>query len=88
MEPILTSAVSERTPAHMRGSLFGVMATVSSIGAMISPIMGSLISVKFGLKAILIVIPTFTAVQIVCISLAKRNVPKLHIEEDCCIEER
>ena len=88
IEPILTSAVSERTPSHMRGSLFGVVGTVSSIGAMISPIMGSFISVEFGLRAILIVIPIFTAVQIICISLAKRNVPKLHADKEYCIEER
>lgn len=87
IEPILTSAVSERTPAHMRGSLFGVMGTVSSVGAMISPIMGSFISVEFSLKAILIVIPIFTAVQIICISLAKRKTPKLQKDKEYCIEE-
>ncbi|HZK02579.1 MAG TPA: MFS transporter [Anaerovoracaceae bacterium] len=76
IEPTLTSAVSERTPVHMRGSLFGVLGTVSSVGAMISPIMGSFVSVKFGLKSILLIIPIFTSIQVICIGIAKRKVPK------------
>lgn len=75
VEPILTSAASERTPAHMRGILFGIMGTVSSIGAMVSPIMGSYISVEFGIKAILITIPVFTAVQAICIFIARKRIP-------------
>ncbi len=73
VDPILTSAAAERTPAHIRGILFGLIGTVSSVGAMISPVMGSYISVKFGLKAILIIIPLFTMVQVACVLIARRK---------------
>jgi DHA1 family multidrug resistance protein-like MFS transporter len=75
VEPILTSAASERTPAHVRGILFGIMGTVSSVGAMVSPIMGSYISVEFGIRAILVIIPLFTAIQAICILYARKKIP-------------
>lgn len=74
IEPILTSAASERTPAHMRGVLFGIMGTVSSVGAMLSPIMGSYISVEFEIKAILVIIPFVTLIQAACIYIARKKV--------------
>jgi DHA1 family multidrug resistance protein-like MFS transporter len=70
-EPILTSAASEQTPASMRGALFGVWGTVGSIGAMISPLIGSTVSVGYGLKAILLVIPIFTGLQLLFLFRAK-----------------
>lgn len=77
VEPILSSAASERTPAHMRGVLFGIMGTISSVGAMISPIMGSYVSVKFSVRAILVLIPIFTVIQSVCIYVAKKKAPPI-----------
>ncbi len=75
VEPMLTSAASERTPAYMRGVLFGIIGTVSSIGAMISPILGSYISVELGIKAILATIPLFALAQAVCIFWARKRIP-------------
>ena len=76
IEPILTSAASEHTPAHMRGVLFGIIGTVSSVGAMVSPIMGSFISVEFGIKTILVVIPFVTMIQAACIYIAGKKTAK------------
>lgn len=73
VEPILSSAVSEHTPAHRRGALFGVMGTVSSVASMISPMMGSYISVTYSLRAILLIMPTFTFVQAMCIMYAQKK---------------
>ncbi len=73
VEPILSSAVSEHTPAHKRGVLFGVMGTVISVASMISPLMGSYVSIKYGVKFILIIMPTFTAIQALCIMYADRK---------------
>jgi MFS transporter, DHA1 family, multidrug resistance protein len=67
-DPILTSAASERTPAAMRGTLFGMIGTVSSLGAMVSPMIGSYLSAEFSLRAVLIVIPVFTLVQCACMA--------------------
>lgn len=72
-EPILTSAASERTPASMRGALFGVLGTVGSIGAMVSPLLGSAVSVTFSLQAILAVVPFITAIQLAFLFRAGRG---------------
>lgn len=80
-EPILTSAVSERIPAGMRGALFGMVGTVGCIGAMIAPMMGSYISVEFGIRAILTVIPVFTLVQIACLYISQRTSQRLSAEK-------
>ncbi|MDD2215215.1 MAG: MFS transporter [Eubacteriales bacterium] len=71
-EPILTSAASERTPPAMRGVLFGLLCTVSSLGAMVAPMIGSSISVGFGLRAILITIPLFTISQLICLNKSRK----------------
>ena len=71
-EPILTSAASERTPPAMRGVLFGLLCTVSSLGAMVAPMIGSSISVGFGLRAILITIPLFTVSQLICLNKSRK----------------
>jgi len=72
-EPILTSAASERTPAAVRGTLFGMLATVSSLGAMVAPLIGSYISAEYGLRMILCVMPVFTVVQWICMATAPRD---------------
>lgn len=72
-EPILTSAASERIPASMRGALFGMLGTVGSLGGMAAPMIGSYISVEFGLRTILLVIPLFTFVQIICLYKSKQS---------------
>ena len=82
VEPILSSAASEHTPAHMRGVLFGIMGTVSSVGAMVSPVMGSYVSVNFGLKAILVIIPIFTVIQVICTYIAMKKTSSLSIDEE------
>ena len=73
VDPILTSAASERTPAAARGALFGMIGTVSSLGAMVSPMIGSYLSAEFSLRAVLIVIPVFTLVQCVCMGFMPRG---------------
>ena len=73
IEPILTSAVSEETSPAMRGVLFGIMGTINSAAMMVSPMMGAAVSVRFSTHAILIIIPAFTAVQIIMLWINKRK---------------
>lgn len=64
IEPILTSAASETIGPQERGRLFGMLGTITSVATMISPMLGSFISIRFGLGAILITIPVFMTIQI------------------------
>ena len=73
VDPILTSAASEHTPPAIRGALFGMIGTVSSLGAMVSPMIGSYLTAEFSLRAVLIVIPVFTLVQCICMGFMPRG---------------
>ena len=73
VEPILTSAVSEETDPSMRGALFGIMGTVNSAAMMVSPMIGAAVSVRFSIHAILILVPIFTAVQVVILLVNRRK---------------
>lgn len=53
VEPLLTSTTSELTPPEKRGTLFGVQGLVGSLGMMVSPAIGTSISIAFGIKNIL-----------------------------------
>lgn len=55
IEPIMTSLSSERVDPSRRGSLFGIQAMLGSTGFMLSPLVGSFVSIKFGYKEILTV---------------------------------
>lgn len=59
IEPVLTSAASEIVDDSSRGVLFGLLNTCSSLGMMMSPLLGSAVSVAFGVRQIIFVVPVF-----------------------------
>ncbi len=50
VQPLLQSALSERTPAARRGLLFGVLTTVGNVGWFIAPMLGSFISIRLSIE--------------------------------------
>lgn len=77
IEPVLTSAASEIVDAGSRGVLFGLLSTCSSLGMMFSPMLGSVVSVVFGVRQIIFVIPMFIFLELIAtlvmISYAKKK---------------
>lgn len=67
IEPIVMSVSSSRLPSNQRGQLFGIQTFVSSFAWAASPLLGSLISVYFSVKAILLVIPLILLAQLLII---------------------
>ena len=67
IEPILTSSASEHTSTKDRGRLFGFLGAVGNCAFMIAPIIGSYISIKFSVDAILFLIPLLVAMQIIIV---------------------
>ncbi|MBQ9973255.1 MAG: MFS transporter [Firmicutes bacterium] len=65
IEPVLTSAASEIVDAGSRGVLFGLLSTCSSLGMMFSPMLGSVVSVVFGVRQIIFVIPMFIFLELI-----------------------
>ena len=57
IEPVITSSTAEKTPADQRGFLFGIQGFVGSLGWIMSPVIGTWISVSCEIKAIMFVIP-------------------------------
>lgn len=75
-EPILTSLAAENVSTSMGSALFGIWGTVTSLAAMVAPMVGAGISVAFGLKSVLIVLPIVTAAQILCLYLPNKKTIK------------
>lgn len=50
IEPLLTAATAELTPADKRGTLFGVQGLVGSLGWMVSPAIGTYVSIRYSLR--------------------------------------
>lgn len=76
IEPILTSCVSEKVDPSHRGTLFGIIGMMSSIALMISPMLGTGISVKFSFEAILYAIPVLTLVQLTVLFAGRKLATK------------
>lgn len=74
VEPIVLSITVQNTPAERRGALFGFQGFVGSLGWVISPLIGSFISLKFSIKAILFLLPVTTLVAMVIIFLFRKQI--------------
>ena len=64
VDPIMTSLTAQNTPPERRGVLFGIQGFVSSIGFMVSPMLGTYISLKADNHAILWVMPVLLLVNL------------------------
>ena len=51
-EPMVQSELAFRTPQRTRGLSFGVQTTVGNVGWAIAPLIGSFVSIRFGLAAV------------------------------------
>ena len=71
IEPLLTSSTAEMTPPEKRGTLFGIQGLVGSIGWMTSPMIGTFISIQFGIHEIFWVIAAILAINIAVTNLVK-----------------
>lgn len=59
VEPLLQADLSARTPPERRGLLFGVQTLVGSIGWFIAPLIGSVISIQFGVRFVFLTLSLF-----------------------------
>lgn len=65
VDPIMTSLTAQNTPPERRGALFGFQGFVSSIGFMISPMIGTFISIRLDNHAILWMMPALLVVNLI-----------------------
>lgn len=73
VEPIITSVTAEKTAPENRGVLFGYQGTIGSLGWLVSPAMGTFISVNYSTKAILLVLPITCAIILLLTYRLKYN---------------
>lgn len=72
VEPVITSSTAERTPQHQRGLLFGIQGLVGSLGWIMSPVIGTWISLTFQIKAILFAIPVALTISMIIAGVSLR----------------
>jgi DHA1 family multidrug resistance protein-like MFS transporter len=73
IEPLIMSMTALSVPENKRGALFGIQGTVGSIGFFFSPIIGSYISIGFGIKAVVIAIPILFIINLFVLSILRRT---------------
>ncbi|WDV46859.1 MFS transporter [Clostridiaceae bacterium M8S5] len=71
IEPIVTSITAENTIPERRGELFGFQGLVGSAGWIVAPMLGMKVSVDYGTKFILYLIPVFLAVNFIVLTLIR-----------------
>ncbi len=64
IEPMVMSMTAEKTPQEKRGAMFGIQGTVSSLGWIVSPMIGAAIAIQWSNHAILWSIPVLLLVQL------------------------
>lgn len=65
VEPIITSITAEKTAPENRGLLFGYQGAVGSLGWLVSPLLGTFISVNYSIKSILMLLPIICTIILV-----------------------
>ena len=78
VEPLLTSTTSEMTSPEVRGTLFGIQGLVGSLGWMVSPVLGTYVSIAFGMKFIFWFIFIFIALNLTVALTIKKQREKEH----------
>ncbi len=71
VEPMITSMTAEMTVPEHRGALFGLQGLVGSLGWMVSPTMGTAVSIYFGTKSVLWIVLAMLIVNTLVISVIK-----------------
>ncbi len=77
IEPLITSTTAEMTHPERRGTLFGIQGLVGSLGWMVSPVMGTYVSIVFGIKAIFWIVLGFIMLNLGVAYVVKKQT-KMH----------
>jgi len=72
IEPLITSQTAEMTSPDKRGTLFGIQGLVGSLGWMVSPVLGTYVSIQFGIKQIFWVLLTFICLNLCTAFIVKK----------------
>lgn len=73
IEPLITSTTAEMVSPDKRGTLFGIQGLVGSLGWMVSPAVGTTVSIIFGIKSILWILLAFILGNIITAFIVKRQ---------------
>jgi DHA1 family multidrug resistance protein-like MFS transporter len=78
IEPVIMSITAESTPSSKRGMIFGVQALVGSMAWAVSPVIGSVVSIKFSIQSILVFVPIFFSLALIT-TFAMKNREKAQV---------
>lgn len=72
IEPIVTSITAENTAPEKRGELFGYQGFIGSVGWICAPLLGTHVSLNYGVSKILYLIPFFIIVNFVILNCIRK----------------
>jgi MFS transporter, DHA1 family, multidrug resistance protein len=64
VEPLVQADLSSRVPANRRGLLFGVQTSISNMGWFAAPLVGSFVSIRFGIAHIFLTLTIFLFITV------------------------
>ncbi len=73
IDPLLTTIGSQKMPSERRGVLFGIIGTVTNVALVITPMVGSAMSTRFGVHSIMFLLPVVICVQIALLFSTKNR---------------
>lgn len=82
LEPVIMTMTSENTPAEKRGTLFGIQGLVGSVGWAVSPVLGSMISIRLSIQSVLLIIPLILFLGLIIVFILRAEEQKI-----CCSQE-
>ncbi|MBR6823824.1 MAG: MFS transporter [Firmicutes bacterium] len=83
IEPLMTSAASEKVDPAVRGTLFGFIATANSIAMMIIPMLSAAIATIWDYRGIIWSISVFICIQILFFNYLRKHNGTKHDTADC-----
>lgn len=72
-EPVIMSITTEIIPAGRRGALFGIQGFVGSMGWVVSPLLGSMISLRFSYLSVTFLIPLIVLPSLITVIFLNRK---------------
>jgi len=73
IEPIAISMNAENTPPEKRGTLFGFQEMIGSLGWVVSPMVGGMVSIWFDIRSVLLAVPLSLLPGFIIILLLKNR---------------
>lgn len=71
VEPLVQAELSSRVPASRRGLLFGIQTSIANMGWFAAPLVGTFVSIRFGIAHIFLTLTIFLFITVAVVALVR-----------------